>query len=29
MAFVTIYRNMREKNKETEGTKETEEKKGL
>ena len=29
MAFVTIYRNMREKDKETEGTKGTEEKKGL
>jgi putative membrane protein len=29
MGFVTIYRNMREKNKETEGTKETEEKKGI
>lgn len=29
MAFVTIYRNMREKNEETEGTKGTEEKKGL
>ena len=32
MAFVTIYKNMREKNKETEGikrTEETEEKKGL
>lgn len=29
MAFVTIYKNMREKNKATEVTKETEEKKGI